>query len=214
MTLKNDTICRDDTVNRPDHYAARVEDQLCFALYAASRAATAAYRPHLEAMGLTYPRYLVMLALWDKDELSIGDLGERLFLDSGTLSPLLKKLEADRLVKRFSDPDDDRVVKIRLTPHGWSLREAAAQMRSSLSCRLGLPADEANDLRNRVRLLFNQLLRLMEESSESNEGRLHGGSHGNGRTRRKGDIVRQESRRAAFPAERARRQRRARNHQS
>src|SRR5687768_11933414 len=107
----------------------RLEDQLCFALYAASRATTAAYRPYLDELGLTYPRYLVMLVLWEHDEVSIGELGRRLFLDSGTLSPLLKKLARDNLVTRCRDSDDERVVNVKLTPHGRALQDAAARMR-------------------------------------------------------------------------------------
>jgi DNA-binding MarR family transcriptional regulator len=191
--------------------AVRVEDQLCFALYAASRAATAAYRPYLDEVGLTYPRYLVMLVLWEQKDISIGEIGRRLFLDSGTLSPLLKKLESDHLVKRFRDPDDERVVKVKLTPQGEALEETMARMRSALSCKLTLSAGEANDLRNRVRLLFNQLVEIVEEPNETG---VHSGSNGNGRSRRPGDLVGQEPGRAPFHAQGAGRQRRARNHQS
>ena len=195
-------------MNNADHSAARVEDQLCFALYAASRAATAAYRPYLEKARLTYPRYLVMLVLWENDGISIGELGERLFLDSGTLSPLLKKLEADNLVKRYRDAQDERVVKVKLTPHGRALEEAMAEMRRKLSCKLALSADQANDLRDRVRQLFDQLVQIVEVG---NEAGVHSGSHGDGRARRTRDFVGQESRRAALHAERAGRQRRVRN---
>jgi MarR family transcriptional regulator, organic hydroperoxide resistance regulator len=190
---------------------ARVEDQLCFALYATSRAATAAYRPYLDAAGLTYPRYLVMLVLWEHDEISIGDLGRRLFLDSGTLSPLLKKLELDSLVRRARDPDDERVVTVKLTPHGRALQETMAEMRRTLSCKLGLSVAQANDLRNRVRLLFNQLVQIVEES---NEAGVYSGGNGNGRSGRTRRFVRQEPGRAPFNAERAGRQRRPRNHES
>jgi DNA-binding MarR family transcriptional regulator len=191
--------------------AARVEDQLCFALYAASRAATAVYRPYLEPAGLTYPRYLVMLALWEQDEASIGELGRRLFLDSGTLSPLLKKLEIDHLVKRVRDPGDERVVKVKLTPQGRALEDAMTRMRSTLSCKLGLPAKEADELRNRVRMLFTQLMQLAEEP---NEAGVYSGGNGNGRSRRARGLVGQEPRSAPFNAEGIGRQRRARNHQS
>jgi DNA-binding MarR family transcriptional regulator len=190
--------------------AARVEDQLCFALYAAARAASAVYRPYLEPVGLTYPRYLVMLALWEHEETSIGQLGRRLFLDSGTLSPLLKKLESDGLVKRVRDPDDERVVKVKLTPQGRALEESMARMRSTLSCRLGLPAKEADELRNRVRMLFTQLMQLAEEPNETG---VHSGGDGHGRSRRTRNLLGQEPRRAPFPAEGIGRQRRARNDQ-
>jgi MarR family transcriptional regulator, organic hydroperoxide resistance regulator len=190
---------------------ARLEDQLCFALYAASRATTAAYRPYLEELGLTYPRYLVMLVLWEHEEMSIGDLGRKLFLDSGTLSPLLKKLARDNLVTRSRDSDDERVVKVKLTAHGRALQEAAARMRSTLSCKLGLSAEQANDLRTRVQMLFNQLVQIVEDP---NEAGVYSGGHGNGRSRRARDFVGQEPGRSALDAERAGGQRRPRNHQS
>jgi MarR family transcriptional regulator, organic hydroperoxide resistance regulator len=205
---------RINKMNNTGPQAALVEDQLCFALYAASRAATAVYRPYLDRLGLTYPRYLVMLVLWQHDEMSIGTLGERLFLDSGTLSPLLKKLEVDGLIRRFRDPDDERVVKLKLTPEGRALEEPAAKMRSALSCKLGLSAARANGLREEVHMLFNQLLKLVEDSSERNEDGIHGGGNGNGRARRARHLIGQEPGRAAFDAERNGRQRRVRNHQS
>jgi DNA-binding MarR family transcriptional regulator len=103
----------------------RLEDNLCFALYAASRAFTRAYQPLLEPLDLTYPQYLVMLVLWEKDDVSVSDLGERLFLDSGTLTPLLKRLEESGRIKRRRDKNDERVVRIVLTARGRSLRELA-----------------------------------------------------------------------------------------
>ena len=198
-------------MNTKNEDVARVEDQLCFALYAASRATTAAYRPYLDALGLTYPRYLVLLALWEHDELNIGELGRRLFLDTGTLSPLLKKLAGDKLVTRVRDADDERVVKVKLTPQGGALRAAAARMRSELSCKLGLSADQANDLRDRIRMLFNQLLKIAGDPDETG---VHSASNGDGRARRARHFVRQEPRRSSFNAERTGRQRRARGHES
>src|SRR5438309_10725674 len=93
-----------------------LDDQLCFALYAASRAVTARYRPMLEELGLTYPQYLVMMLLWEEDNQTVGQLGSRLALDSGTLSPLLKRLTAAGLVTRQRRLDDERSVSIALTP--------------------------------------------------------------------------------------------------
>jgi DNA-binding MarR family transcriptional regulator len=103
----------------------RLEENLCFALYAASRAFTRAYQPLLEPLDLTYPQYLVMLVLWEKDDVSVSELGERLFLDSGTLTPLLKRLEESGRIKRRRDKNDERVVRIVLTARGRSLRELA-----------------------------------------------------------------------------------------
>ena len=90
-----------------------LDDQLCFALYAASRAVTTRYRPLLDELGLTYPQYLVMLVLWDRDSISVGELGAALQLESSTLSPLLKRLEAGGLLRRERRPDDERSVAIR-----------------------------------------------------------------------------------------------------
>ena len=104
----------------------RLEDQLCFALYSASRAVTSAYRPLLDELGLTYPQYLVLLVLWEDDACSIGQLGDRLHLDSGTLSPLLKRLEAAGLVRRQRSDTDERRVEVTLTADGRALEDRAA----------------------------------------------------------------------------------------
>ncbi len=105
-----------------DESLAVVEQQLCFALYSASRAMTRLYRALLDDLGLTYPQYLVMLVLWERDDARVSDIGERLFLDSATLTPLLKRLERARLVTRTRDTADERGVRIALTPAGRALR--------------------------------------------------------------------------------------------
>lgn len=106
--------------------ALRLDHQLCFALYSASLAMTKLYKPLLEPLGLTYPQYLAMLALWESHELTVSELGARLFLDSGTLTPLLKRLEAAGLVQRQRDDADERRVRVRLTDAGRALRRQAA----------------------------------------------------------------------------------------
>src|SRR5690606_14147124 len=103
------------------------DEQLCFPLYAASRAMTAVYRPKLERLGLTYPQYLVMLALWERDARSVGELGTALDLDSGTLSPLLKRLEATGYVERRRAAADERRVDIVLTERGRAVRAEACR---------------------------------------------------------------------------------------
>lgn len=103
----------------------RLDDQLCFPLYAAARAVQQRYRPLLTALGLTYPQYLVMLVLWEEDGQSVGALGDRLMLDSGTLTPLLKRLEAAGLLRRSRDAADGRVVRAHLTDAGRALRARA-----------------------------------------------------------------------------------------
>src|SRR6201989_402563 len=114
-----------------------LDDQLCFALYAASRAVTARYRPMLEAIGLTYPQYLVMMLLWEQDHQTVGQLGSRLALDSGTLSPLLQRLTAAGLVTRHRRVEDERSVSIALTDAGRALREHAFSISESMIGAIG-----------------------------------------------------------------------------
>ncbi|MCE9572335.1 MAG: MarR family transcriptional regulator [Deltaproteobacteria bacterium] len=124
-----------------DHLA--LDDQLCFALYAAQRAMTRAYAPLLEPLGVTYPQYLALLVLWEADGVLVRELGDRLALDSGTLTPLLKRLEERGLVTRQRGTDDERVVRIHLTPAGKALRQEARKVPIALACRAGFdPADK------------------------------------------------------------------------
>ena len=104
----------------------RLDNQLCFAVYSASLAMTKLYKPLLDKLHLTYPQYLVMLVLWERDGLMVSELGERLSLDSGTLTPLLKRLEASGLVARIRDVDDERRVRVTLTAAGRKLKARAA----------------------------------------------------------------------------------------
>ena len=101
---------------------SRLGSMLCFTVYSTAHAFNRAYKPLLDALGLTYPQYLAMFALWERDKLSVKELGELLHLDSGTLTPLLKRLEAMGLVSRVRDPDDERSVRIRLTPAGIEMK--------------------------------------------------------------------------------------------
>ncbi|MBU0746595.1 MAG: MarR family transcriptional regulator [Gammaproteobacteria bacterium] len=113
------------TPHTPSPAALQLDNQVCFALYSASLAMTKLYKPLLDAIGLTYPQYLVMLVLWERDGLTVSDLGERLFLDSGTLTPLLKRLEAQGHIARLRDVEDERRVRITLTAEGRALRDRA-----------------------------------------------------------------------------------------
>lgn len=103
----------------------RLDNQICFAVYSAAHAFNRVYKPLLDRLGLTYPQYLVMLVLWERDGVPVKEIGERLFLDSGTLTPLLKRLEAAELVKRSRSTQDERQVLIALTSRGQALREKA-----------------------------------------------------------------------------------------
>jgi DNA-binding MarR family transcriptional regulator len=134
-----------------------VDQQLCFALYSASRAMTAAYRPVLTEMNLTYPQYLVMLVLWEEEHVTVGRLGERLQLDSGTLSPLLKRLEGNGFVRRERSRDDERLVDVTLTPAGRRLEDRAQCIPEELGSATGMTEQEAADLRDAVRHLTDAL---------------------------------------------------------
>ena len=132
----------------PDYLS--LDAQLCFALYSALHALGRAYGPLLTPLGLTYPQYLVMLVLWEQDDLAVRTLGGRLHLDSGTLTPLLKRMEAAGLVARTRGRDDQRVVRITLTALGRSLRERAKHVPTKVSCAMGRAVPELVALRDDV----------------------------------------------------------------
>ncbi|MEV5826156.1 MarR family transcriptional regulator [Spirillospora sp. NPDC052242] len=133
-----------DPSNSPDPLA--LENQVCFALVVASRTVLAHYRPILEPMGLTHPQYLVMLALWEHRKLSVKELSRLLELDPGTLSPLLKRLEAADLVRRERDSRDERLLAVTVTPAGEALRARAEKIPATIMERLGMDLDELRDL--------------------------------------------------------------------
>jgi DNA-binding MarR family transcriptional regulator len=128
--------------------APRLNHQVCFALYSASKAATAVYRPMLDELGLTYPQYLVMLVLWEDEPRSVRELGEELGLDSGTLSPLLKRLESLGLVERRRSAEDERRVEVFLTDSGTALSSKAHGIPRQLADAAGLSAAELDQLRD------------------------------------------------------------------
>lgn len=134
-----------------------MDRQLCFALYSASRAMTAAYRPILSELNLTYPQYLVLLVLWEEDRVTVGRLGERLQLDSGTLSPLLKRLEANGFIHRERSQQDERQVEVTLTSAGRKLEAKAQCIPEKLGAQTGITEREAADLRDAIRRLTDAL---------------------------------------------------------
>ncbi|GKQ54128.1 transcriptional regulator [Bradyrhizobium sp. Ce-3] len=143
--------------------ALRLDNQICFAVYSTAHAFNRVYKPLLDRLRLTYPQYLVMLALWDRDDVPVKDLGERLFLDSGTLTPLLKRLEAAELIKRTRSTEDERVVLIALTPQGQALREKAKAVPQSIlaasDCTVGelmAMKDEIVALRDRLNAVLGE----------------------------------------------------------
>ena len=129
----------------------RLDNQLCFALYGAANRMTRLYRPMLDALGLTYPQYLAMLVLWEASPRTVGALGEALDLDSSTLTPLLKRLEAGGLVTRDRDPEDERRVIVSLTDQGRALRDQAVTIPEKLFCALDMPLDAVGALRERLK---------------------------------------------------------------
>jgi MarR family transcriptional regulator, organic hydroperoxide resistance regulator len=135
----------------------RLDHQLCFALYSSSLAMTKAYRPLLEPLGLTYPQYLALLVLWEHNGIAVGELGERLFLDSGTLTPLLKRMEVAGLVQRERAQDDERRVIVSLTPQGRALRRRAEQVPRAISAAMGCGIGEVIALTQRLQGLRGRL---------------------------------------------------------
>lgn len=138
---------KNDMTEIRDAAAGGLDAMLCFAIYGAAHAFTRAYKPLLEPLGLTYPQYLVMMALWAEDGQKVKTLGDRLGLDSGTLSPLLKRLEQSGLVKRKRDAEDERQVKITLTPQGVELKERSSGVMAEIGKATGCSLNEVTALR-------------------------------------------------------------------
>jgi DNA-binding MarR family transcriptional regulator len=137
--------------------ALALSNQLCFAFYSVSHAFSRAYRQFLDPLGLTYPQYVVLLVLWEQDNLTVKSIGEQLFLDSGTLTPLLKRLETAGLIRRQRDQKDERQVRILLTDAGRALREKAEDIPKNVGCALGLSFDEICALTEQVAKLRGRL---------------------------------------------------------
>jgi len=130
--------------------APSLDDFLCFAVYSANLAFHRVYKPLLDELGLTYPQYLVLVALYEQDDQTVGDLGDKLFLDSSTLTPLLKRIEGVGYVTRQRDPKDERQVRIRLTPRGRSVREKGIGFRGGLLKATGLTPTGLRQLREEM----------------------------------------------------------------
>lgn len=136
-----------------DRPTPRLDEQLCFALYAASRAVIGAYQPVLGALDITYLQYLVLMILWEEGPCRVAHLGDRLDLDSGTLSPLLKRLEARGLVVRERSEDDERVVEVRLTAEGKRLENQALEIQEQAFCNVDMSIAEVHRLRDSLKQL-------------------------------------------------------------
>lgn len=135
-----------------------LDNQLCFPLYAASRELTRRYKPYLDPLGLTYPQYVTMMALWEQDGVKVSDLGERLHLDSATLTPLLKRLEAHNYVSRRRSTEDERAVIISLTDEGRALRERALSVPGCIAACISLEPAEALQLKLLVEKLLDSFV--------------------------------------------------------
>ncbi len=135
----------------------KLDEHLCFALYNASRAMTGAYAEYLDALGITYSQYLVLLTLWEKDGQRVSRIGERLFLDSATLTPLLKRLEVRGLVERRRSKQDERVVELFLTAAGKRLERRAAEMPEAVFCKTHMSVSELVALRSTLQALTRNL---------------------------------------------------------
>ncbi|ESQ78070.1 MarR family winged helix-turn-helix transcriptional regulator [Asticcacaulis sp. YBE204] len=135
----------------------RLDNQICFAIHSAAHAFAQAYKPLLEPLGLTYPQYLVMLLLWEKDDRSVSELGAPLFLDSGTLTPLLKRLQTQGLIDRNRDAKDERVMRITLTEAGKALTAKATEIPAAMFCLFNMEGENLVQMRDQVKALGQAL---------------------------------------------------------
>jgi DNA-binding MarR family transcriptional regulator len=138
-------------------------NQVCFAIYSTAHAFNRVYKPLLDRLGLTYPQYLVMLALWERDGVPVKNLGERLFLDSGTLTPLLKRLETAELIKRTRSTEDERQVLIALTSQGHALREKARAVPQAILAASACSVTELSAMKNELVALRDRLNAALAE---------------------------------------------------
>lgn len=149
------------TTNQAPAAAVPLSDYLCFAVYSANLAFGKAYKPILEELGLTYPQYIAIIALWEEDNQTVGSLGDKLFLESNTLTPILKKLEAMGYLYRQRDPSDERQVLVGLTKSGRRLREKGLNMDLVDAC--GLTSQEFGRVQKAIATLRNNLIKAVEE---------------------------------------------------
>lgn len=152
----------------PNNELLKLDNQLCFALYACSRSLTRLYRPLLNKLGITYPQYLVLMVLWENKQQSVTELGERLLLDSGTLTPLLKRMENSGLVERTRSREDERKVFVQLTDKGEELKKLAFAIPEQMFCQSGLTVEEFIRVKGDLEDLLKKILK-QQEMSGSNE---------------------------------------------
>ena len=151
------------------HEAMKLANQLCFPLYAAARNVTGLYTPWLKPLGLTYTQYIVLLVLWERDGVSVSEIGEKLMLDNGTLSPLLKKLEQAGFIRRERSREDERIVTITLTEAGRALQEKAKDIPGHVAGCIDLPLEKA-------KMLYSLLYELLGNQKNNDNRRTEGAS--------------------------------------
>ncbi|WP_238883508.1 MarR family winged helix-turn-helix transcriptional regulator [Clostridium sp. YIM B02551] len=138
----------------------KLENQLCFSIYATSRAITKIYRPFLDKLGITYPQYLVMLVLWEKENITLKELSNRLYLDSGTLTPLLKRLEAMELLKRQRSSEDERILCVNITEKGKELKEQALTIPECILKSINMDIEQLIKFKNDTDILLDSIKNL------------------------------------------------------
>lgn len=135
----------------------KLENQICFPLYVIAKEITGLYRPFLDELDITYPQYLVMMVLWENDGLPVNHIGEKLYLDSGTLTPLLKRLEAKGLILRKRKKEDERVVQVFISDLGKELQQKACEIPSKIYHKVGVSKEDWTELSNSVKKILNKL---------------------------------------------------------
>lgn len=135
----------------------KLDNQLCFSLYATSREIIKLYKPFLDKFNLTYTQYVAMLVLWEDEKSTVKEIGKRLHLDSGTLTPLLKKIESMGLIKRYRDVNDDRVVIVELTQQGRLLKDQVTEVPREMACKINMTMERALELKKDLDELLNSL---------------------------------------------------------
>lgn len=135
----------------------KLENQICFPLYVIAKEITGLYRPFLDELDITYPQYLVMMVLWENDGLPVSSIGEKLYLDSGTLTPLLKRLEAKGLIVRKRKKEDERVVQVFISEAGIALQQKACEIPSKMYQKVGVSKEEWTELSNSVKKILNKI---------------------------------------------------------
>ncbi|WP_417671499.1 MarR family winged helix-turn-helix transcriptional regulator [Roseibium sp.] len=153
------------SANLPETADLDLDQFLCFSLYSANHAMNRVYKPFLSELGLTYPQYLAMTVLWQKDKILVGELGDRLHLESNTMTPLLKRLETMELLTRTRDKKDERQVRIALTRQGRVLRKKTASLAACILSATGMPLEDVIDLQQKIMSLRENLLKSASETA-------------------------------------------------